>query len=143
MDYRETITGLYYLLICADGTVNEKELLLGKKMIVAEGFDEKKFETSVNAFKTRDKELIYRDCVDGLKKLDKKKQIRSISWLCVIANSDGFMDKKEWMLIYKIYENELSLSLDDILKTQKELNKVLHGKEFLPFGVALEEKNKN
>jgi uncharacterized tellurite resistance protein B-like protein len=143
MDYRETITGLYYLLICADGTVNEKELLLGKKMIVAEGFDEKKFETSVNAFKTRDKELIYRDCVNGLKKLDKKKQIRSISWLCVIANSDGFMDKKEWMLIYKIYENELSLSLDDILKTQKELNKILHGKEFLSFDVALEEKNKN
>ena len=143
MDYRETITGLCYLLICADGTVNEKELLLGKKMIVAEGFDEKKFETSINAFKTRDKESVYKDCVNSLKKLDKKKQIRSISWLCVIANSDGFMDKKEWMLIYKIYDSELGLTLDDILKTQKELNKILHRKGLSSFGVAMEEKNKN
>src|SRR5882762_3891068 len=140
MDYKETITGLYYLLTCADGSVNEKELLLGKKMIVAEGLDEQKFEASVNVFKTRDKESVYKDCVNGLKKLDKKKQIRSISWLCVIANSDGFMDKEEWMLIYKIYDNELGLSLDDILKTQKDLNKILHGKEFLSFGVKMEEK---
>jgi len=118
MDYRETITGLYYLLICADGKVNEKELLLGKKMIAAEGFDANKFE-------------------NALKKLDKLKQIRSISWLCVIANSDGFMDKEEWMLIYKIYDNELGLLLDDILKTQKELNKILHGKAFLAYGVKM------
>lgn len=138
MDYRETITGLYYLLICADGTVNEKELLLGKKMIVAEGFDEQKFEASVNNFKTKDKTLLYNDCVDGLKKLDKQKQIRCISWMCVIANSDGFMDKEEWVLIYKIYNAELGLSLDDIMKTQKELNKILHGKEFLSFGVKMD-----
>ena len=138
MDYRETITGLYYLLICADGTVNEKELLLGKKMIVAEGFDEQKFEASVTSFKTKDKTLLYNDCLDGLKKLDKQKQIRSISWMCVIANSDGFMDKEEWVLIYKLYNTELNLSLEDVMKTQKELNKILHGKEFLSFGVKMD-----
>ncbi|HEV8512377.1 MAG TPA: hypothetical protein VGQ59_03840, partial [Cyclobacteriaceae bacterium] len=60
MDYRETITGLYYLLICADGTVNEKELQLGKRMIATEGFDEHKFEAAINLLKTRDKESIYR-----------------------------------------------------------------------------------
>ncbi len=137
MDYRETITGLYYLLICADGTVNEKELLLGKKMIAAEGFDEKKFEAALNGYKTQDKAILYKECLIGLKKLEKQKQIRSISWLCVIANSDGFMDKEEWMLIYKIYDTELGLLLDDILKTQKELNKILHGKEFMAFGVKM------
>jgi len=63
MDYRETITGLYYLLICADGTVNEKELGLGKKMIAAEGFDEQKFEAAINSFKTRDKAILYKDCI--------------------------------------------------------------------------------
>ncbi len=133
MDYRETITGLYYLLICADGKVNEKELLLGKKMIAAEGFDESKFEATLSIFKTKDKDVLYKECLAGLKKLDKQKQIRSISWLCVIANSDGFMDKEEWMLIYKIYDTELGLSLDDILKTQKDLNRILHGKAFPGF----------
>ncbi|MBS1681198.1 MAG: TerB family tellurite resistance protein [Bacteroidetes bacterium] len=142
MDYLETITGLYYLLICADGRVNEKELLLGKKMIVAEGFDERKFETAVENFKTKDKALLYNDCIRGLKTLDTLKQVRSISWMCVIANSDGFMDKEEWALIYKIYSNELGLSLDQIMKTQKELNKILHGREFLSFGVKVDDKKK-
>ena len=138
MDYRETITGLYYLLICADGSVNEKELLLGKKMIVAEGFDEQKFEETVVGFKSIEKAILYQECMAGLRKLDKQKQVRSISWLCVIANSDGFMDKEEWGLIYKIYNQELGLSLDEIMKTQKDLNKILHGKEFLSFGVNFE-----
>jgi len=143
MDYRETITGLYYLLICADGTVNEKELQLGKKMIAAEGFDAQKFETTLEILKTKDKATLYKECLAGLKKLDKQKQIRSISWLCVIANSDGFMDKEEWMLIYKIYDTELGLLLDDILKTQKELNKILHGKAFLAYGVKMGDKKEN
>jgi len=135
MDYNSTLTGLYYLLICADGKVNEKELLLGKKMIKAEGFKEEKFEADLEQFKTRDSASIYKDCLSGLRKLETAKMVRSISWMCVIANSDGFMDKEEWALIYKIYNNELKLSLDDVMKTQRELNKILHGKEFLLFGV--------
>jgi hypothetical protein len=55
--------------------------------------------------------------------------------MCVIANSDGFMDKREWELIYKIYHTELALSLNEIMKAQRELNKILHGKDFLSFGI--------
>src|SRR5579859_1720467 len=139
MDYRETITGLYYLVICADGSVDDKELLLGKKMIAAEGFDGQKFEKTILVFKTKDKTQLYNECLGGLQKMDKQKQIRVISWMCVIANSDGFMDKEEWMLIYKLYNNELGLALDDIMKSQKELNKILHGREFLSFGVKFDE----
>ncbi len=137
MDYHLTISGLYYLLIFADGKVNEKELLLGKKMVAAEGFEEAKFMTAINQFKIQDKVHLYQECVKALKKLDKANQIRSVAWMCVIANSDGFMDKEEWVLIYKIYHDELELSLDEIMKTQKELNKMLHGKEFWSFGVKV------
>jgi uncharacterized tellurite resistance protein B-like protein len=138
LDFTATITGLYYLVICADGTISEKELILGKKMIKAEGFDENKFHTALESFKVKDQTLLYADCLIGLKKLDQQKQIRCISWMCVIANSDGFMDKEEWVLIYKIYNTELNLSLDEIMKTQRELNKILHGKEFLSFGVKMD-----
>lgn len=93
MDYRLTISGLYYLLIFADGKVNEKELLLGKKMVVAEGFEEAKFMVAINQFKIRDKVRLYRECLTALKKLDKANQIRSVARMCVIANADGFMDK--------------------------------------------------
>jgi len=137
MDYHLTISGLYYLLIFADGKVNEKELLLGKKMVAAEGFEEAKFMTAINQFEIQDKVHLYKECIKALKKLDKANQIRSVAWMCVIANSDGFMDKEEWVLIYKIYHDELELSLDEIMKTQKELNKMLHGKEFWSFGVKV------
>jgi hypothetical protein len=45
------------------------------------------------------------------------------------------MDKREWELIYKIYHTELALSLNEIMKAQRELNKILHGKDFLSFGI--------
>jgi uncharacterized tellurite resistance protein B-like protein len=138
MDYHSTISGLYFLLIGADGQVNEKELLLGKKMVAAEGFGESKFLSMLDQFQTLDKTLLYNNCLQGLRKLSKDRQIRCMAWLCVIANADGFMDKEEWVLIYKIYHNELHLSLDDIMKTQKVLNKILHGKDFWSFGVKVD-----
>ena len=106
-------------------------------MVLAEGFEEAKFITAINQFKIQDKVRLYQECIAGLKKLDKANQIRSVAWMCVIANADGFMDKEEWVLIYKIYHDELGLSLDEIMKTQKALNKILHGKEFWSFGVKV------
>jgi uncharacterized tellurite resistance protein B-like protein len=135
LDYFSTITGLYALIIGADGNITEKELVLGRKMVKAEGFDEVKFDLGLPQFQSMDRQKLLKNCVDGLKVLPVAKQIRCISWMCVIANSDGFMDKREWELIYKIYHSELSLQLDEIMKTQRELNKILHGKEFLSFGI--------
>jgi uncharacterized tellurite resistance protein B-like protein len=138
LDYSSTIIGLYYLVIGADGKITDKEVTLGKKVIAAEGFDETKFEITLNKYKQTDRSKLYKDCLEGLKKLNVQKQIRCLSWMCVIANSDGFMDKREWELIYKIYHTELSLSLDEIMKTQRELNKILHGRDFLSFGIKTE-----
>ena len=137
MDSTITNAGAYYLLICADGDVKEKELLLGKKMIAIEGFNERKFENAIDAFKTQDKKQIYEACISGLKKLDRQKQIRCLAWLSLIANSDGFMDREEWALIYRIYNAELSLSLKEILATQKEISKSLTGRSSDSFGVIV------
>lgn len=137
MEYRTIITSLYYLLIYADGKVNERELALGRKMIEAEGFDVVKFDEQLESLKAKNITTLYNECLVGLKKLDTTQQIRSIAWLCVIANSDGFMDKEEWILIYKIYHTELKLSLDEVMKTQKELNKIIHGKSFQSLGVRV------
>lgn len=137
MDYKTTISSLYFLLIHADGNVGEKEMLRGQQMMRAEKIDELKFNSILEKLKGRNQEEVYRECIAGLKRLDIKSQIRCIAWLCVVANADGFMDKKEWMLIYKIYQNELNLKLDQIMSTQKELNKILHGKEFHSLGVKM------
>ncbi len=137
MDYKATLTGLYHLLVLADDNVNEKELSFGKEMLKIEGIDEASFKTQMEGLKTKDGAKILAECITGLKKLDKKKQIRCLAWLSVIANSDGFMDKEEWELIYKIYHTELGLPLDEIMKMQKELNVLIHGKSFQSIGIRV------
>lgn len=109
----------------------------GKQMMAAEGIEEVKFNVQLEKLKLRKQDDIYNECVKAIKKLDVKNQIRCIAWLCVVANADSFMDKKEWMLIYKLYQTELNLHLDDIMQVQKDLNKIIHGKAFFSLGVKM------
>lgn len=138
MNLRSLLSTLYFLLIYADGKVGEKEIALGRKMLAAEGFDDKGFDSLLETLKEKDKGALLSDCLAALKKLDPAVQTRCIAWLCVIANSDGFMDKEEWVLIYKIYHTELKLSLDDVMKMQRELNRQIHGRPFSSLGVKMD-----
>jgi uncharacterized tellurite resistance protein B-like protein len=137
MDYKTILTNLFYLAIYAEGKVNEKELALGKSMVKTEGMNETAFNKNLEALKSKDRNVIYSECIAGLKKLDSKTQIRCLAWLCVIANGDGFMDKEEWTFIYKIYHTELGLQLNDVMETQKELNQIVYGKAFQSIGVKV------
>ncbi len=137
MDYKSTLTNLYHLLILADNNVNEKEVAFGKEMLRVEGIAESTFKEQMETLKAKDATAVFAECISGLKKLDKKKQIRCMGWLSAIANSDGFMDKEEWELIYKIYHTELGLPLDEIMKMQKELNVLIHGKAFQSIGIRV------
>jgi uncharacterized tellurite resistance protein B-like protein len=137
MDYKTTVSSLFFLLALADGEIGEKELLRGRQMMKAEGIDEAKFNTLMEKLRTLDHNMIYNDCLKALKKLDSKSQIRCVAWMCVVANADGFMDKNEWTLIYKIYQNELNLQLDEVMKVQKDLNRIIHGREYHAMGVKM------
>ena len=116
------------MLISADGKINEKELAVGKQMISAEGIAEAEFNVQLELLKSKDKSILLGECLLAIKKLDRKQQIRSIAWLCLVANGDGFMDKAEWQFIYRIYHQELNLPLNEIMATQKELNLMSHHK---------------
>jgi uncharacterized tellurite resistance protein B-like protein len=137
MDYKSILTNLYYLVSHADTKVNEKEAVIGKQMAKLEHIDEKTFETNLATLKEKDPAVLLRDTVSAMRKLGNKQQIRSIAWLCVVANGDGFMDKEEWTLIYKIYHTELQLPMAEIMEEQKELNKLIHGKAFQSIGVRV------
>lgn len=126
MNFKEVLTRLYFILICSDGNVNEKEVSYGRKMVEAEGIDEKYFFSQIKILEVNNQHELLPDAVVGIKKLSRTEQIRCIAWLCVIANADGFMDKAEWQLIYKIYHKELNLPLDEIMKVQKTLAQALY-----------------
>jgi uncharacterized tellurite resistance protein B-like protein len=122
MNFKSTIIQLYFMLIYSDGQINQGEIALGKKMIQAEGISESEFDRQIASLNGVGIDAIYKTCLNNLKRLTKEQQIRCIAWLCVLANSDGFMDKKEWQFIYKVYHKELQLPLDNIMTVQKELN---------------------
>jgi len=119
------LSKLYFLLAYADGTVNEKESATAKHMVKTEVINEADFKTLMDALKTKNKESLYTESIQAIKKLDQKQQIRIVAWLCVVANADGFMDRTEWQLIYKIYHKELDLPLNHIFAVQKELNRII------------------
>jgi uncharacterized tellurite resistance protein B-like protein len=124
MNYKSILTQLYYILIYADGHVNDHERSSGKGLVKIEGLDEEEFRTQMELLKSKDQTSLLADCIKGLKAMSRFQQIRIIAWLCVVANGDGFMDKTEWELIYRIYHKELGLPLEEIFKVQKELNRL-------------------
>lgn len=130
MNYQSVITRLYFLLVFADSNANEKELQLAKQMVKAEGLNEIDFTSQLAILKTQDQVTLYNEAVAGLRKLDRTKQIRIVAWLCVLANADGFMERSEWQLIYKIYHKELALPLNEIFEVQKELNRAIWEKSY-------------
>ena len=125
MNYSTLITRLYFLLIYADGNVNERELTSARHMIRSEGIDESQFRQDLENCKSKNHDQLLDDCIGGLKRLELVQQIRIVAWLCVLANADGFMDRSEWQLIYRIYHKELGLPLNEIFSVQKELNKIV------------------
>lgn len=122
MNFKTTLANLYYLLVHADDIVNEREVAIATQMTKIEGIAEKDFSLTMDLLRNRNPSNIYSESIEELKKLNHEKQVRCIAWLCVVANADGFMDKEEWKFIYKIYHIQLGLSLDEIMKVQKELN---------------------
>ena len=123
MSYKTILTQLFFVLIYADGHVNDHERCSGRSLTRLEGLDEDEFNVQLELLKSKDRPAMLVDCVKALKKLHRDQQIRIIAWLCVVANGDGFMDRTEWQLIYKIYHKELGLPLEEIFKVQKELNR--------------------
>lgn len=125
MNYNMLITRLYYLLVYADGTLNDKEVAMAKQMIKTESLNEEEFNVQMKMLDMKDKGVLFNESMLAMRKLNHQQQVRIIAWMCVVANSDGFMDRTEWQLIYKIYHKELGLPLHDIFSVQKELNKTI------------------
>lgn len=123
MKHKSVLAKLYYTVIHADEKMNEREVALGRQMVQCEGFLESSFNSEVASLAGRSAESLYKETVEGLKRLDRPLQVRCIAWMCVVANADGFMDKKEWQFIYQLYHKELNLPLDQIMKVQNELLK--------------------
>lgn len=123
MNANATIAQLYYLIITADGKIDEREIEMGKLLVKMEGLNDELFRKEMDRLTDGNIDVIQiiDECLSVLEKLEMRLQIRYMAWVCVIANSDGFMDKKEWELVYKLYSGVLNLPMDRIMIEQKEI----------------------
>ena len=94
-----------------------KEILEIQKFLSIEEYFQKKIE----AYKNDPNQNLVESLKSDLKKLSKEEQIKIIAYMSNAANSDGFMDALEWKMIYDLYKNELQLSLEDIIQTQRKI----------------------
>src|SRR6187402_2665565 len=74
MNYSSILTNLYFMLIHADGKVNEREISLGQQLVSHEGLDAEEFSVQMILLKSKDQSKLYSDSVLNLKKLDREKQ---------------------------------------------------------------------
>lgn len=128
MNYNTLITRMYFLIAYADGSFDQKEIQMGKQLVITENLDEIEFNVQMQRLKNSDRDQLLAESVLAIKNLDYQQQVRIIAWMCVVANADGFMDRSEWQMIYKIYHKELGLPLHDIFAIQKQLNQIIWAK---------------
>ena len=126
-DYQKSLLALYHLIIHADGELTEKELKMGELMRDHEDINKDFYTTYLESVSEAHPEKIFTDCINSLKKCSYEDRARCIAWLSNIANVDGFMDKREWEIIYRLYSKELHVDLNDILSIQKTLPRGLFG----------------
>lgn len=136
-------TKLYFLLTEVDGEVHTKEVEMGEKMMWHEALNREHFSEDLKILRQQDSSKIFDECISELKRFSKNDQVNCLAWMCLIANADGFMDKTEWQLIYKIYHKYLDLELNEIMQRQRELNRFIAQYRTQPKPVKTEEqKNK-
>lgn len=123
MKKKTTLSKLFFLLASVDGSIKPKEEAIGDAMCSVEGIEPPTFAEMVKGLTAENRTLILSKAITELKSMSRADQVRCIAWMCMIANADGFMEKAEWQLIYKIYHKELNLSLEEILNEQRNLGK--------------------
>ena len=120
-EFLEGLATFYYLIICADEVIDEREIQWGNTMLKAENIDQECFNKKLDQYASQAKEKVYQICTNSLKKCKKELQVKSVAWMSIIASSDGFMSPKEWKLLFRIFSTELQLDLKSILKVQLDL----------------------
>ncbi len=125
MERISIIARIYYLVVLADGHLDEKEIEAGRKMMQMENIPQTIFERELAKLENLEHDEVYDTCLEGLKLFSEEEQVKIIAWMTIIANSDGFMDNDEWHLIFTIYHKFLNLANQPIMEMQKEIKESL------------------
>ena len=126
MDEHKVLTKLVYLLVHADGQVDQKERVMCQNLVLHEKMEEIRFDALLSELKGSCPIELTRKCIEELKELGKETQERFMAWAFLLANADGIMDNAEWDLIFKIYHKGLQLKNGPIMEQQQELWSAIH-----------------
>jgi uncharacterized tellurite resistance protein B-like protein len=120
-NFRDGLSSLYFLLICADNVIDPREVRMGKNMMKVEGMDVDWFFEQLDYYSNMSKKAVYDYCLSSLRSCDRTQQLRCIAWMSLIARADGVRSQEELDLIYRIYHDEFNLPMDSILQVLGEI----------------------
>jgi len=125
-DFTNGLSTLFYLMITADGIIDDRELELGETMIKHERINKNAFYKRIEACSQRNTQSLYNECIDSLKKCGKNVQTKSLAWMSLAAKIDGHVSPKEAAFLDVISLKELKLDPQQVMKEESRLVKQCH-----------------
>jgi hypothetical protein len=120
-DFTNGLSTLFYLMITADGIIDDRELELGEIMIKHERINKNAFYKRIEACSQRNTQSLYNECICSLKKCGKNVQIKSMAWMSLAAKIDGHVSPKEAVLLDIISAREFKLESEQVIKEENRL----------------------
>ncbi len=116
--YRKSLLYLSYLIINADGVLDESESKALEKICEFEGIEKEMLDTFLEDVKKMTERRVYEISVDEIILCSEEEKVKAFAWLYRISEADGKVHAKE--VRFLLYASRLmGIKLDDIIEYSK------------------------
>ena len=115
-NFTESTLSLCYLVSKANGDMTHDETRMYEFIKQEENIPEQTAHLILNEIETRSHEYILERGIRALSQCEKPDQVKCLAWMNKIASADGNLCDHEWSIIYRVYNNELNITLEEILE---------------------------
>lgn len=113
--FTESTLSLCYLVGNTHGNMNHFEERMYEFIKQEENISDEVAELIVNEIDSMSHEYILEKGIQALNQCEKTDQVKCLAWMNRIANADGHLADQEWSIIYQVYDQELNITLEEIL----------------------------
>lgn len=114
--FTESTLSLCYLIGNTSGDMNHFETRMYEFIKHEENISEEVADLILSEIGSMSHEYILDRGIEALNQCEKTDQVKCLAWMNKIANADGYLADQEWSIIYQVYNEELDITLEEILE---------------------------
>lgn len=114
--FTESTLSLCYLIGNTSGDMNHFETRMYEFIKHEENISEEVADLILSEIGSMSHEYILDRGIEALNQCEKTDQVKCLAWMNKIANADGCLADQEWSIIYQVYNEELDITLEEILE---------------------------